>query len=410
MVCIKAKPVLSVWMLILLAVAGNRALFGADFFKARESALKPGRWQLGPFQIFPTITLDNLGYTDNVYRYASDPQPGWMADIGVNIKAVSVIGRRFVLVLEGHPYYSYFSTVDTERALNHSLNARVYTWLGGIHLVYSVDYASLRWRPTNEFAAKVRNNYTTQRLEADIGNHSALFLTVYAGLSNLDFSDEGYMSRYDPEIRLNRTEQTAGVKLNLPLFTATLLSLQAELSDFDFDYSIERDGRSLLTALNLRFPEIGHLTGNASLGYKRYFPDNPAYSEFSTMYGSGHVAYRFLRRMRLGIDYNLDNYFSFISPEFYYNQKTAKAALDYYMSRNLRLGFSYLRGRYDYRQLADGALRFRDENQYIEFRVVFRLAGTTGVGLSFRREEWDSQRINLQRSYYFIGGYVTHDF
>lgn len=382
----------------------------ADFFKAREGAIKPGRFQLGPFQIVPQITLDNIGYTDNIYQYSTEARAGWMADLGLRVKAAAAVGRRLVLTLETHPYYSYFSAEDTERAFNHTNRVRLFTRVAGIHLMYSLEYDNRRWRPNREFAARVRNQSTYHYLEADIGNHAALFLTAYAGVLDQEFTADGFMEQYDPGLSLDREEQVTGLKLNLPVFTATLLSLKAELREYRFNRTNARDGKSLIAALVVGFPEIGHLTGNISLGFKRYFPDAPDYKEFSALSGSGHLTYRFMRRWRLGLEYSLDTFFSFLSLESFFNENSFQGSLDYYISRNFRLGGSYRNGRYDYRRLEDGVLQFRDLHQYYEIRAAFRLAGTTGVGLTFRRGEWDSQRTNIKRDYYFIGGFVTHDF
>ncbi|HDP93900.1 MAG TPA: hypothetical protein ENN40_00895 [Candidatus Aminicenantes bacterium] len=406
----KVKPSPFGWTLLLIFLATGIQVRGADFFKEREAALKTGRFQLGPFQVFPQFTLENLGYTDNIYGYNVESQPGWMADLGLRVKAVAVAGSRLVFIFNGHPYYSYFSAVDTERAFNYSLNGKIFTYLAGLHLMYSLNYDSLRWRPNYEFAARVRSYATTHLVEADIGNHTALFLTLYAGYSKVDYTDTGFMERFKPGITLDHNERDAGIKLNLPVFTATLLSLEVNLRQYRFDYSQNRNGKDLTSTLNIHFPEIGHLTGNASLGYKRYIPDTPGYAEFDTFYGSGAIIYRLLRRWRLQVSYTLDNRFSFYRPEYFYNERMVQAGLDYYMSRNMRVGFGYRTGRHDYRQLSDGTLEFSDNYQQYEARVVFRLAKTTGIGLSFRREEWDSQRLDLQRGYYFIGGYVTHDF
>jgi len=406
----KVKNPPAVFVIVGLIVFFSLHVFSADFHKARESAIKPGRFHLGPLQIVPQITLENIGYTDNIYQYSNEARAGWMADLGLRVKAAAAVGRRLVLIFETHPYYSYFSAVDTERAFNHTNRARLFTRVAGIHLMYSLEYDNRRWRPNREFAARVRNQSTYHYLEADIGNHDALFITAYAGILHLEFSEDGFMEQYDPGLYLDRDEQVAGLKLNLPVFTATQLSLKAELREYRFDRTRSRDGKSLVTGLDIRFPEIGHLTGSASLGYKRYFPEAPGYKEFNALSGTGHITYRFMRRWRLGLDYNLDAIFSFISPDNYFNESSFQGSLDYYISRNLRLGGSYRNGRYDYRRLENGVLQFRDTHQYFEIRAAFRLAGTTGVGLTFRRGEWDSRRTDLKRDYYFIGGFVTHDF
>ncbi len=400
---------ISLFILFSLAFQGM-GLRAENFYKARENALKPGRFQLGPFQVFPQLTLENIGYTDNIYAYESDSQPGWMADLGLQVKAVAVVGSRLVLTVEDHPYYSYFSAESEERAFNNTLKAKVNTRLAGLHLVYAFQYADLRSRPTREFGARLRHTSLGHSLEADLGNHESLFLTVSAGQNEMKFSDEGPLAQYEPGARLNRVEQNLGLRVNLPVFTATLIALQGELRQYRFSNLTDRDGESITTSVEIRFPEIGKITGSAALGYKRFYPNFPGYNEFDTLYGKGRVSYRLLRRMRLSVDYTVDNRFSFLNPEQYYNERSILGGMDYYFSRNLRVGGSYRTGTLSYRLLADGSEQFLDHMRNYEIRIAFRLAGNTGIGLSFNLEDWDSERIGLDRSRFFIGGFVTHDF
>jgi hypothetical protein len=406
----KINPIFRFLILFFLALTSSVQLTGADFFKERENALTPGRWQLGPFQIFPQFTVENVGYTDNIYGYTETPQPGWMADLGMRVKAAAVIGRRTVFVFEGHPYYSYFSAVDSERALNAELGAKVYSWLAGIHLMYGFQYGDTRSHPNREFAARVRRYSNIHNLEAEFGKQGGVFFTLFARTFRMDFADEGFMERYAPGTRLNRSERDWGLRVNLPVFTATLLVFQARLSQYRFDNFTERDGKALTVSGGIHFPEIGHLTGNAEVGYKRYFPDASDFAEFNTLYGSGRVSYRFMRRWRLRLEYGVDNHFSFIDTQFYFNERSVQTGLDFYLTEKIRMGGSYRSGRHAYHRIQDNALQFVEDYSQFEVQVAFRLRGTTGIGLSFQRQWWDSQRNDLQRGQYFIGGFLTHDF
>ncbi len=395
--------------LILLVTVGN--FLGADdFFKVKEKIINTSRFRIASFYITPLLTVENLGYTSNIYAYENIAEPDWTADLGLDISLAKILAKRFILLVNEHPYYSFYLKNEAERAFNNRFQFYLYTYLGRLNLNYKMEINYISSRPTSEFGARVRTRSRSDTISLDIGRHDNFFMNVYVGWKEIDFKDERYLADYNLGDVLNRQERQAGVNLNKIIFSNTRLFLNYEYFDYRFANLADRDGDGSLVLVGLGFPEIGRVTGTIRLGYKFYRPGNPLFENYSAPFGSGRVSLTVFRRLRLHLNYLLDNFFSFYQPDQYYQEQSIEAGFDYYLSRNLKLGYHYSYGILAFKTLKDSLEKRRDHFRRSRFFVGLRIFKDVGIGLEYSRYRADSDRFEFIRSYDFIGGYITHEF
>src|SRR4030042_6643097 len=97
-----------------------------DFFQVRENIIENSRFRLGFFYVTPLLSLENVGYSTNIYRYNDIAEPDWTADLGVDLRLAALLGKRFILVLKDNPYYSFYLENKSEEAWNNKLQFAVY--------------------------------------------------------------------------------------------------------------------------------------------------------------------------------------------------------------------------------------------------------------------------------------------
>ena len=89
---------------------------GEDFFSLKKRLVDSSRYRIGFLYINPLLTLENVGYTDNIYSYDNLSRPDWTADVGMDLKVSSILGDRFIVVLSDKPFYSVYVENKNEEA------------------------------------------------------------------------------------------------------------------------------------------------------------------------------------------------------------------------------------------------------------------------------------------------------
>ena len=399
----------------LLAIALFMVLssaYGEDFFSLKKRLVDSSRYRFAFLYINPYLTLENVGYTDNIYSYDNISRPDWTADIGLDLRVSSILGDRFIVVLRDKPFYSLYLENKNEEAFNNNLNVALHTYLGRLNLTFEAERSSYRQRPTREFGSRVRFTREGETVSIDYGKHTSFFVNLYAGVVRHRFEDDNYLGNpeYDLSRLLDREEMNAGVNVNKIVFSRTRMFLNYEYFSYSFTHSPDRNGDGSLVSLGFILPQIGLITGSIRVGYKFYSPRNPIYQEYSTPFGTGKVSVMLFRRLKLKFNYLLENYFSFYNPEQYYNDRTAGLGAEFYFTRAIKVGYDYHVGRMTFRNLVDGALRRTDNTSSSTVTLGIRLYKNFGIGVQYVRFQGESDEFNFSRSYEFIGGYVTHEF
>lgn len=397
-------------VVLVILVSAWSFLEADDFFKVKERILENYRWRFASLYITPALTLENMGYSSNIYMYEKQAEPDWTADIGIEIKLAKILAKRFIFIVNERPYYSFFAKNRDERAFNNLFRFNLHTYLGSFNLAYILEWDDIRTRPNSEFGTRIRHRNRNDTLSLDIGRHDALYINLYSGWRQLDYENDNNLPDYNVEGNLNRDEWKIGLKVNRMIFSRTLFFVNYEYFDYRFSSSSRRDGTGNLVSLGLIFPEDGRITGNLRLGYKFYQPRNPEFQDYSAPFGSGEVSVTLFRALRLRFNYLVDNFFTFYQPSQYFQERSLDTTVEYYLNRNLKIGYRYFYGILAYKNLIDGLEMRRDNVERWSVILGVKIFKTIGIGLEYANYRADSDQVDFVRSYHFIGGYITHEF
>jgi len=129
------------------------------------------------------------------------------------------------------------------------------------------------------------------------------------------------------------------------------------------------------------------------------------------------VSFR-LGRVAVNLGLDRDIAFSYLESAYYYLDTRAKAGLSLYVFRVLRLDARFGFGRMAYPEpqeiWVDGVPVLvadrRDDQWDLSFGPVVRIAGTTGLGLTFNlyRRTSNAPGFDVRRS--FVGAFLTYEF
>jgi len=391
-------------------MSGYQMNLADDFFRVKDRVIEESLFRLGFFYVTPRLTLENLGYNTNIYQYDGDPEPDWTADIGVNVRLSTLLGKRFIFVVTDHPYYSYYAYNKQEQAWNNEFRFSAYSFLGPFNFKFTLDRNNLRRRPTTEFGVRVRYMNESENLSVDYGNHQSFYINVYGEQNRMRYDDDSYLGDHDLSQLMDQNQYRLGLNLNKIIFSRTVLFVNVEYFNYQFQNYSDRDGDGESVSMGLRFPIIGSITGSFELGYQWNHPENPLYDDYSSFFGSGKVKTIVFKRFRISIEYLMGNYFSFYQPDYYYNQQSVTGGIEFYLSRQLKLGYNFQSGLMSYKDLEDSAIMRKDRMQRSRFFMGIKIFKKMGIGLEYSTYRVDSDIQDYSRGYNFIGGYITYDF
>lgn len=390
-------------------LSGLAAAYADDFFAVKERIIREAWIKKFSLYISPRLSITNMGYTSNIYSYQDIEEPDWTADVGINLRAAAILKDRFIFLVDESPYYSFYAKNKSEEAFNNRFQFTVYTHVGRFNLDYMLNLNHIRRRPNSEFGIMTRQRERNHSFSIDYGRYDRFFINLYVAQKQREFTDERYLEDYDLS-HLDREEILVGIVLNKRIFSMTRLSLNYEYYVYRFFQASEKDGIGGKLALGVDFPEIGRVKGSLRYGWKSFFPKNPGYKNYSKPFGSGTLSIRMFRRFKFHFNYLVDNFFSFWRANQYFDERSFRAGVEFYLSSRIKVGYGYRIGNLSFKNLTDGLETRKDDIYSSSLSIAVRIFKKMGIALTYTTYRADSTLLDFTRRYNFIGGSIIHEF
>lgn len=346
----------------------------------------------------------------SIYTYDAEDHPDWTGDIGLGLRASTIIANRFILQAEDLPVYSFYLENEDLRTWSNRFGATAYSHAGPFNIKAGFKRNDLFQRPQLEFSRPYQYSSSEWSAAVDIGRQRDLFLTAYMSLNRMDFDDDPYWGEYNLADRLNHRETTLGVRLNKRVFTGTFVYANFERINFNFERSGERDTKAHQAAVGVRFPEMGALQGSFQIGIRRFEPGNPLFRNVQRANGRGNVSLTLAERVKLNGSYELGTLFSYFSSDQFYDSNTLGGGVDLYLTRFLKVGGTYSDGRLKYRSFIDLELLRNDRVRQQSYYLAFPFIGNTSLGFSYNVYRLTSDALSLDYTRDYWGGFLSYGF
>ena len=384
-------------------------VFSDDFQKVKEGVIDSSWKKIGFVYIDPSLLIKDVGYNSNIYYFNEEATPDWTADAGLLINFSALIGKRLLLVIKESPYYSFYLENKDLQYFNNDLSTTIYSYLGRFNLKYIYRVSNILSRPTVEFGNRIKTNRYSNEFLLDYGNYNKFFIGISARTEDMSYN-KGYFDQYDIGPRLNRRKSDISFTFNKVIFTRTILFFKSEYFDLKFESDTQRNGAGGIFSAGIKFPEVSILKGQFQIGVKYFTPEDPAVADYSKPNGSGNVSFRLTKRFKLGLSYIIDNFYSYFSPDQYFDLRRYTIELDYYIGRNIKAGYSFSSGETIYKKITGDETGRVDKTQRSNFKLGIRTSGNMEFGIQYTRYTGKSSFYEFTRSYNFIGGYINHEF
>ena len=415
-----------VFLLLFLALILISSLRSQDYQSFRyelDYVQKNTKLRIGPFRIFPSFNLTDVGYDDNVYYQQEDDNPvsDYTATFSPQFKLYFLFRNKLILSLTENPEYVYYYKEKRERRWNNTLSSELkLLFLNRFVLSGSYSYQDRRYRASSEFDVRANELRESYKGSLFYETPRRTSFGVSASLDKISYEDitlpgeDMYLS-----CDLNRQEREGNFQFYYRVFSDSLFFVSGGYSEYNFEYiqSQWRDSYSYQVFSGIRFPLFGRMRGALSLGYRKLLPRQEGKKGFSGLIGNTSFAFRIMR-FGLRFQYARDFRFSYWTDSIYYIEDRYGSGVSFYLSRFLRLDYNFLYGENNYPeitivQLPDG--HFKEIKRKDIYRIhtagfVLRIIKRTGIGIMVNIWERESNYYWANRNRNFLGGYVTYEF
>jgi len=412
--------------LILLGTLSLAALAGIGTaqtyvsFRDEMEHVRKAKIHFGPFSIIPALSLQNVGYDDNVY-FESKGRGDYTATIVPEATAYWPLGSWILLSARDAPEYSYYLHEKNRREFANSYGYGAKALLVG-RFVLSGNYQYEKHR--GPLSSEIGSLVTEETKGFDAG--LAFETSRKTSLNLLAFQRDITVENFRPEdgsvplsSAFNRREKGLTLEFNYPLFYEGFLFVSAGYAEYAFAAagSAWRDSTAVFVSGGLRFPLTGNLSGTLALGYKKFTLKTGPFPGFSGLTGRTELEGRF-GRLGLRLNYRRDNPFSFYQDVVYFIENDYGGGVSFYLTAFLRLDYNYEYGLGDYPEFFIGnpetggetAIHRRDRHRTNSVGLVFRIFTSTGFGLTWNEIRWTSTLPGWDRRRSFIGAYLSQKF
>jgi len=378
-----------------------------------EQQIKAAGLSLGPFRIRTVLYLANAGYDSNVYRTPNNPIKDFSFTIGPEFYVNLPIKKKIVISIYESPQYIYFTKTEGERTWNNYLSGQVHFILNRFFITLGKGYSVAQeiWNTEIDIRPR-RKEYSSQgSLLWQISRKTSLFIRFsQAKYDYEDLSFGEFRLKYD----LNHTESRASFTGYYQVSFQTKFFLNFESAYFDFQYpSNPRDSKSSGIHGGFEFSPLGVFRGRISLGYKYFDVLLEGIRGYQGMVGDTGLSIRVVRPLTIRANYRRDVQFSAWYDNAYYLENIIGSGASLYLSRNIRLDYSYYSGRNTYPATISGqsSLQKREDNYRSQsVGLYFRIKKKIGLGVIATYWERDSSVYWMNGKQTLVGMNLTHDF
>ena len=272
--------------------------------------VETARIQLGPLGVTPSIALTNLGIDSNVFNTFDDPKRDFTFTVSPGADLFFRAGPS-LLEVSSRADLVYFKQYSSERSLDGDFDGRWEIRWNRITPWVAAGYSSGRQRVGYEIDVRSRR---------EIKDYAAGLETRIASKTRIAVSAQRTTYWYDADALffdtrlqdvLNREAESIGLQYRQELTALTTLVVHGERRRDTFEFSPERDSKSVRVVAGFDFGERALVYGRARVGYRKFESIGGGLLNFSGVVASYAAGTTIKGRTRLEVSGERDVNYSY---------------------------------------------------------------------------------------------------
>jgi hypothetical protein len=390
----------------LAATAFAQAAVGNGPLTATLTDTEPqsGVLTIGRVKVAPGITVQQLGWDDNVFDESAteSPKEDYLADLKPDISAFSQL--RFVrFSVYGGSSLTYYQKYVSERSVGYDARGRVDLLLSRVRPFFGYGETRSRTRPNGEI--DIRPNRVEKEasggLAFDISPHAVIYASAFQARNKFDDALQDGINLGDTLTR-DTYHYEGGFRTDLtPLLSMQLAGVYYEDR---FPANSTRNALGKSGSATFRIATEAVVTGTINLAYHDIHYSDPGLKPFRGMLGNLAITYPFFEigRFNLGLGRTVE--YSFDAVEAYYLQNTGTLSYTHRLFGQVDAQGKASRSIFDY-SARPTQPPHTDTLDTAGGSLGYNLRNRTRIGLNYEYARWRSPAFsdrNYQRRRVFL--------
>lgn len=363
-----------------------------------------GVLNLGRVKVAPGITVQQLGWDDNIFDEpeTASPKHDYVAEIQPDISVFSLL--RFVRISAyAGSGISYYQKFEDERSIGYDGRARVDVLLSRIRPFFGYGETKKRGRPNGEIDVRVNkvDKEASGGVAFDLSPHAVVYGAAYQARHKFDEAFEEGVNLADALTR-DSYNYEGGLRTDLtPLLSIQMIGAYRE-DRFPADASRNSIGKS--GTVTFRVAPEAVFTGVVTAGYHDIRYADPGVKPFRGLQGSAALTYPFLEIGRLSLTARRGVEYSFDAVEAYYLENSLALTYTHRLFGEVDLQGRATRSKFDYSARPTEPAHV-DTLDAAGGSVGYNLRNRTRIGLNYeysRRRSPAFELRNYQRRRIFV--------
>ena len=265
-----------------------------------EDPSSAAAFRKGPIAFTPMITVPAIGSDANVFNTTDNPKSDYFVNAQPQIELWLRAGR---IRLDARQQFNlvYYHTYASERSVNSNSSLRFDAALNRVSPYFTASYVKTTERPTPEVNTRVEFRSRPLAAGALIRLSAKTTLDLAAEHQEMSFEDEATFLETQLKQTLDRSTSMYRGVISYAITPPTSLTFTVAQDESNFEFSPDRDSRSVRVLPGVTLAPFALITGRAEVGWLWFKPVDPIIRPFSGLTARVDIGYVLLGNTRFGL-------------------------------------------------------------------------------------------------------------
>ncbi len=354
---------------------------------AQANPRQDARMRFGILYATPSLSIDRLGYDDNVLNSAGEQKADFTASITPRSTLWIPFQNRALLTTDLGVGFVYYETFKSQRSVTPRIDALAEVYAH--RLTFSVEAGASRdvRQPNVEVESRVKQTARTMGAGVRFTMQRGLSFGLSGYRRTTRFADDAVFSGVNLSDALDRSEQGVRLVVQERLTSLTTVGVIVETRQDRFDGSSARNADGYRAAMSIDLAAKALISGSAEIGYRHVSPDDPLVPAFDGLVAKVAVSNRLYGSTEIGLGWDRDTQYSANLSTPYFVTNAISARLRRQVAGQFDASAGAARNRATYRALLTGFSndKERESTRTYTFDIGYRPSRDSRVALGVTR-------------------------
>lgn len=374
-------------------VCAARPALGQDVEATRPEA----PFQVGPLQLFPTLTLREIGIDSNAYN-SQVQREDFTYTVSPMLRTVLLVGAAR-LTTRGALDFRYFQKLKDQQSASGSINTQLEVGSGRVRPFGSAGVMRSHERGGYDLDRRALSLAVQAKVGASLSLTPVTSLTAWVVHETTRFDRAEVFDGASLSDQLDRATRGTATGLRFDLTPFTSVTSAIEVDKIRFAHAPQRDANSFRFAPIVQFTNGAIIEGSASAGFRDFRPLDPHVAAYRGFVAAVNLSFVVMNRTRVEAKATNDVQFSYNDTQPLYLEAGGRVVITQRVAGPFEA--VVIAGRQRLRYQTVDALSFDGRREHVT---------STGGGIGIRANEHVRFTLTVDREHRISSSALLRDY